>query len=268
MTDPVSSEALAAARAYEALHVPALFRQFTGPMASAAGIEAGHRVLDVACGTGVLAREAARRVGPDGSVTGLDATPGMLAIARELGPGLQWREGFAQELPFEDRSFDTVVCQFGLMFFPDRVAALREMLRVLVPGGGLAIAVWDSLERSQAYPEFVALLEEMAGTAAADALRAPFVLGDDAQLVDLLREAGATSIEVERHMGTARFPDIQTMVEADLRGWLPVMGVTLSEDVMRRILAGTVSLLARYLTPKGNLEFQAPALVARAAKTD
>lgn len=73
----------------------------------------------------------------------------MLAVARQLEPAVDWREGFAESLPFPDESFDAVVSQFGLMFFTDRRQALREMLRVLVPGGRLAVAVWDSLENPQ-----------------------------------------------------------------------------------------------------------------------
>jgi ubiquinone/menaquinone biosynthesis C-methylase UbiE len=142
-----SQEEIAAADAYEGLHVPALFQQWAPRLVEAAGVRSGHRVLDVACGTGVLAREAAATVGGDGFVAGLDASPGMLAVAERLAPEIEWRRGAAESLPYEDRSFDAVVSQFGLMFFRDRSAALREMSRALAPGGRLAVAVWESLER-------------------------------------------------------------------------------------------------------------------------
>ncbi|MCP5199535.1 MAG: methyltransferase domain-containing protein [Gammaproteobacteria bacterium] len=251
--------AVAAATAYEQLHVPALFRQFAPLLADAAGIGAGQRVLDVACGTGVVAREAAARVGDDGRVCGLDAAAGMLAVAAQLAPGVDWREGDACALPYADASFDAVTSQFGLMFFPDRARAAAEMLRVLVPGGRFAVAVWDALERSAGYPDLVDLLERRAGRAAADALRAPFVLGDRDALAALFRDAGASTVDVVTHHGTARFPSVRALVEADLRGWLPVMGVELDDDLVESLLAAAEPLLQPYVTPAGTVEFDAPA---------
>ena len=120
----------------------------------------------------VLAREAALRLGNEGLVAGLDVSPGMLAVAKRLAPTIEWREGAAESLPYEAESFDAVVSQFGMMFFQDRGTALREMMRVLAPGGRMAVAVWESLDKSEAYPREVALLERLAGQRAADALRA------------------------------------------------------------------------------------------------
>lgn len=235
-------------------------------MVQAAGVRPGHRVLDVACGTGVLAREAARHLGEDGFVAGLDAGPGMLAVAGRLAPSIEWRLGAAESLPWDDNTFDAVVSQFGLMFFRDRPAAIREMLRVLVPGGRMAVAVWESLDNSEAYPIEVALLERLAGRPAADALRAPFVLGDRAALAALFQEAGVTRVQVATHHGKARFPSIRTMVEADLRGWLPVMGVSLTEAQIASILTEAEEALGRHVTAAGTVEFDAPAHIVTGAK--
>ncbi|MGB5621135.1 MAG: methyltransferase domain-containing protein [Gammaproteobacteria bacterium] len=263
----VASEAeIAAATAYENLHVPALFRQWAPRVMEAAGIQAGDRVLDIACGTGILAREAVSLVGGEGFVAGVDATPGMLAVASHLAPEIEWREGVAESLPYEAESFDATVSQFGLMFFQDRAAAIGEMLRVLTPGGRIAVAVWESLENSEAYPIEVALLEKIGGLPAADALRAPFVLGDRAELTRLFEEAGVASVEVATHHGTASFPGIRTMVEADLRGWLPVMGVVLTEEQIERILSEAEQALSQYLTADGTVEFDSPAHIVTGRK--
>ncbi len=256
---PASQEQIAAATAYENLHVPAMFRPWAAKVVAAAEIRTGDRVLDVACGTGILAREALPHVGGDGFVAGLDPDPGMLTVAKRLAPSVEWREGVAASIPYDDGFFNTVISQFGLMFCPDRSAAVREMWRVLAPGGRLAVAVWDSLENSEAYPIEVALLQRLAGRKAADALRAPFVLGDREQLSALFRDAGVTSVEVTTHHGRARFPSIRAMVEADLRGWLPVMGVTLAESQIESILPEAEQGLAQYVTPEGTVEFEAPA---------
>lgn len=268
MDDADLADQIAGARAYEALHVPALFREWCPRVLDAAGVMPGKKVLDVACGTGVLTREAVARVGDAGMVAGIDPGRGMLAVATGLAPDVPWHEGVAESLPFADEMFDAVVSQFGLMFFVDRPQALREMVRVLKPGGGFAIAVWDSLENSEAYPIEVALLERLAGTAAADALRAPFVLGDAEALKALAENSGAESVRVQTHSGTARFPSIRTMVEADLRGWLPVMGVHLDEDLIEAILKEAESALADYVTEDGAVVFAAPAQILTGSRQE
>ena len=255
MSDPQLQEQIAAATAYEELFVPALFQQWAPLVLRAAKIQPGHRVLDVACGTGVLAREAASHVGVSGHTAGLDITPGMVEVARRLAPAIAWHQGPADALPFPDQSFDAVVSQFGLMFFPDRPKALREMLRVLVAEGHLAVAVWDALDNIPAFADEVALLERIAGAQAADALRAPFVLGEPSGLVQLAHEAGIASVAVTTHEGTAHFPSIRSLVEADLRGWLPVMGVFLEEGKIQHILAEAEDALRPHANEQGHAVF-------------
>jgi len=251
-------EAVAGAEAYEALHVPSLFQEWTSRVLDAAAVSEGQRVLDIACGTGVLARDALRRVGSDGMVVGVDPNVGMLTVARGISQDIDWREGLAEDLPVEEASFDRVVSQFGMMFFRDRVKALREVSRTLVPGGRFAIAVWDALENSPAYAAEVQLLDEMAGSAAADALRAPFVLGDAEGLRETFAEADLDA-EVDTIVGRASFPSVRAMVEADLRGWLPVMGVELREEQISDILEAAEGRLAEFVEADGHMEFDSSA---------
>lgn len=251
MRDLAPQPRLDAATAYEELFVPALFQQWAPRIADAVQLRPGQRVLDVACGTGVFAREAATRVGTGGSVAGLDENPGMLGVAERRAPDIVWRQGNAESLPYADRSFDAVVCQFGLMFFAHRRKALQEMLRVLAPDGRLAVAVWDSVERIPAYSAEVDLVQRLAGDRAADALRMPFALGNPEDLVTLIEEAGAVSTSVATVPGVARFPGITRVVEADLRGWLPLVGVDLSEERIQSILGSAEQALGRWTRAEG-----------------
>jgi hypothetical protein len=152
------------------------------------------------------------------------------------------------------------------MFFSDRHQAIREMLRVLVPGGRLVVAVWDSLANTPAYAAEVALLDRLAGPQAADALRAPFVLGDRQTLAALFVAAGASLIDITTQPGEAQFPSVSVMVEADLRGWLPLMGVVLTEEQITVILQEADDVLGPYVTPEGMVVFETPAHIITAVK--
>ena len=260
MNDDRSDE-LTPAEAYETSMVPALFREWPPRVLAAARVAPGDRILDVACGTGVLARAALERVGSEGSVAGLDLNPGMLAVAERLEPAVEWREGSAEALPWADGTFDAVVSQFGLMFFPDRRRALSEMVRVVGAGGRLSIAVWDALERTPAYAAEVAIIERVSGRRAAAPLTLPFALGDPAALRALFEEAGIGPVTIERHVGQGRFPDVRSMVAADVLGWLPMVGVQLPEDEVEQILAESEEELREFVAEDGSVAFEMPALI-------
>jgi SAM-dependent methyltransferase len=256
-----------AANGYQDQLVPALMEEWAPRVAEAARIGTGDAVLDVACGTGVLTREAARRAGPTGVVTGLDLSPAMLAVAARLSPTLQWKQASADQLPFPDQSFDAVVSQFGLMFFPDQIAGLHEMMRVLKPGGRLAVAVWGSLAETPAYAAEVELVERLAGRAAADALRAPFVLGDPRRMAELCSAAGIVRARVALQPGRGRFPNIRSMVEVDVRDWLQIAGIKLEEDLIERILQESETALRPFVTLEGDgVTFASPAVLATATR--
>jgi len=135
MDQTVPEDLVNAGRGYETLFVPALFDPWARHLLEGAGVEEGPHGLDIACGTGVLARSALSRVGRNGRVVGADPAPGMLAVAREVEPGVDWILCSAEALDVEDESFDAVMSQFGMMFFADRNQSAREMYRALKPGG-------------------------------------------------------------------------------------------------------------------------------------
>ena len=254
-----------AAEIYEDFFVPSLFEQWATVVTDAARIQAGDRVLDVACGTGVLTRTAAHRVGPTGWVGGLDMNEGMLAVAARKAPGIEWRHGQAESLPFESASLDAVVCQFGLMFIEDRTRAVQEMWRVLRPGGRAAVAVWDRLEHAPGYAAMAALLRRLFGDDAAEGLVAPFNMGDASRLKALFDAAGFPHAQMTTRQGTARFPSIEDWVRTEVYGW--VLGDVLSEAQVVQLLAEAERALAQFADAEGRVAFAAPAHILWAAKS-
>lgn len=253
------------AEVYEEFFVPALFQQWGRRVAAEAGIEPGERVLDVACGTGVLACAAAEIVGPGGAVVGLDPNEEMLAVARRKSVRVEWQVGRAEALPFPDESFDAVVSQFGFMFFEDRRAALREMLRVLRPGGRLAVAVCDALEHSPGYAALAELLQRLFGDSVADAFRAPFVLGDPELLLAICREAEVAEAKVMQHLGTVRFASIKSLISTE-RACVWTLGGMLDDAQFERLQKDAEQALRAFVTADGAVAFSMPTLIVTATK--
>lgn len=265
MKDPAPALVTAAA-AYEQLLAPALFEQWTHQVADAARIAVGQEVLDVACGTGRLARAASARVGPRGSVTAVDLNPAMLEVAASLAPEIEWREAPAESLPFADETFDAVISQFGLMFFEDRQAALREMNRVLRSGNHLAVAVFDSTDRVEAYGEMARVFDRNVGESVGDALRYPFSLGDVGELESLFTAAGMPDVQIESHVGVGRFDSVQQMVMGDVAGWFPVAGIEVDEKSLSAIVEDAEVSLRRFVQSDGSVEFPLPVHIMIAQK--
>ncbi len=266
MTSPNIKQMEQAAVAYEETLVPALFHRWAEVVADHAGLTPGQRVLDVACGTGILARAAASRVGSTGTVVGLDVNPGMLEVARQQAPWIHWEEGRAESLPFAPASFDAVLSQFGLMFFQDRQRALADMRRVLAPGGSLAVAVLGSLDEIPAYAFLASVVHSLMGHDVADLLRAPFALGDPPMLEHLFTEAGIASPVVHTHSGTAEFPSVRDMVLADVRSWFPLAGVHLKEAIVDDLVTDAEMALERYVEPEGRVQFDVTVHVVTARR--
>jgi len=254
-----------AADVYEEFFVPALFCGWAGPVTDAAGLKPGDRVLDVACGTGVLAREASTRIQPGGSVVGVDINDGMLAVARRKSPEIEWQRGQAESLLFDDGSFDAVVSQFGLMFFEDRVEALREMWRVLKPGGRLAVAVWDSLDNTPGYAAVTGLLQRLFGDRVADGIQAPFNLGDKAILLPLFTAAGIPDAKIRTMQGVACFPSIESWVHTDIKGW--TLADLIDDEQYETLQQEAQRELRQFARDDGTVEFRAPAHIVAAVKS-
>jgi ubiquinone/menaquinone biosynthesis C-methylase UbiE len=254
-----------AAEVYDEFFLPALFEEWPERLLEAARVGPGQTVLDVACGTGVLAMSVAGKVGPQGSVVGLDINEGMLAVARTKDENIDWRHGQAESLPFPDQSFDAVVSQFGLMFFENRQAAIGEMCRVLRPGGRLAIAVWDSLDNTPGYAAVTELLRRLFGKQAAQAIEAPYSLGDKQALQALLNQAGLTTARIETLPGTARFPSIESWMHTDIKGW--TLASLLDDAQFKLLLKEARRELQRFAGPDGSVKFSAPAHIITASKS-
>src|SRR5258707_14684 len=172
-----------------------------------------------------------------------------IAMTRRMAPGIEWRSGRAEALPFADRSFDAVLSQFGLMFFEDRNAALKEMWRVLRPGGHLAVAVWGPLDQSPGYAAMTALLQRLFGERIADELRAPFRLGDPALFGSLFAKAGIPEAKIHSADGTARFPSIETWVHTDIKGW--TLADRIDDAQYQKLLSEARTVLRPYLAGDG-----------------
>lgn len=165
-----------AAENYQRNFVPAIATPASAGLLAAADLKAGERVLDVACGTGIIARLAAARVGPTGSVSAIDVASDMIDVAKATPaptePAIEWHVGDATSLPFDDEQYDVVTCQMGLMFVEDRTAAVAEMRRALVPGGRVVV----------------------------------FSMHDPAAVADLLRAAGLRDIDAHESTATFQLP--------------------------------------------------------------
>lgn len=253
-----------AAEVYEEFFLPALFQEWAPRVAAAANIRPGQSVLDVACGTGVLTREVAARVGPNGSVVGLDVNEGMLAVANREAPAIGWRLGTAEALPFENERFDAVVSQFGLMFFTDRRAALTEMMRVLRSGGHLAVAVWDTLDNTVGYAALGSLMQRLFGDQFTEAFGGPFVLGDPKVLASLFAEAGISNAQITTQTGTVRFPSIDAWLHTEIKGWILADQVT--DAQFDRLLKESGEVLQPFVTSEGTVAFPSPAHIVTARK--
>ena len=258
-----------ASEAYERYIVQAFMQGWTHALLDVATLAAGTRVLDVACGTGVVARQAAIRVGKHGHVVGVDLNAGMLAMARMLpqssGASIEWKEGNVTALPFPEASFDVVLCQQGLQFFPDKPAALRDMRRVLMPTGHLVLSVWRQISHCPWQRAVADALERHVSMDAALGIRGAFALGDREELRALVSAAGFRTIRVRIDSQMIRYPSLDEFVPGYLSA-TPVAGIVAKLDQPTRaaILQEVKTSLQPYVDDDGvAAPMEAHALVAK-----
>jgi SAM-dependent methyltransferase len=234
------------AELYEERFVPALFTHWVDAVLDAAGVRAGQDVLDVACGTGIVTRHAAERVGATGHVTGLDLNPAMLEVASRVRPDLTWHQGDVAALPFDDDSFDVVTCQSAAMFFPDLVGALREMGRVTRPGGAVAVQAFDLREEQPAYGPWIAMVTRHAGKDALRMLGTYWVLGDRDLMRNRCASAGLRVTAVHDYERPAHFPSVEAMVLTEVNA--TPLADRLSQSELDAIIADSYTVYEPFRT--------------------
>lgn len=207
---------------YQRYLVPAVTALWAADLLARIGPRPGERVLDVACGTGVVARAAAEQVGASGHVAAIDVNPTMLDVARRLDPpagaSIAWQQASALELPYGEGSFDVVLCQLGLQFFPDPEAALREMRRVLVSRGRLGLSVYSAIAETPAALGLADALDQHIGGDASRPKRSEHSLADAAELRRLVADSGFDEINISTVTKTLRFPSVSDWVRIQLSG--------------------------------------------------
>ncbi|MGC1549220.1 MAG: methyltransferase domain-containing protein [Rhodanobacter sp.] len=208
------------AEAYEAALVPGLIAPWAEVIASEAQIEAGMRVIDVACGSGVATRYAARLCGMSGKATGVDIDLGMIEVARTVATSdnlpTEYHYGSASELPFDSESFDAALCLQGLQYFPDQPKAMAELHRVMQPNSRLVVITWSEMQSCKGYWAMISALERR--NIDATAMRKPFALSDPVAMRALAEDAGFKRVAIRTEQRPARFPSARCFVDAMAQG--------------------------------------------------
>jgi ubiquinone/menaquinone biosynthesis C-methylase UbiE len=224
---------------YERHLVGPLFQPWAEMTLEEIKLSPGDRVLDIACGTGIVARLAKERLGDDAYVLGVDLSGDMLAVARTVAPDIHWREGSASALPLRDEErFDAVVCQQGLQFFADKAAAAAQMRRALMPGGKLAVATWRSDDEIPFFRELRRVAERHLGSIADQR----YSFGDAGSLETLLRDAGFHGVRSRIVSCTIRFKDGASFVRMNSMAFVGMSAAAKAmEDGERKRVLETIA---------------------------
>lgn len=234
---------LSAAEAYEERFVPSIFAEWAPHTIEAAGLRSGGRLVDLACGTGIVARTAAELTSPD-RIVGVDLNQAMLTVATRVAPSIDWRQGDVADLPVEDNSADAVTCQMAMMFFPDLTAAFAEMRRVVRDDGRIGVVVPAALEAQPAYRPFVEIASRHAGPDARDLLNTYWRCGDLDQLAEAARVGGLELVDGRLRTGTAAFESADDFVTTEIAG--SPLAEQLDQPTIDRIVAEVGAELREY----------------------
>jgi ubiquinone/menaquinone biosynthesis C-methylase UbiE len=235
---------------YERVLVQPLFRPFADELVARLKPQAGDSLIDIACGTGIVARIGRERLGPTARIVGVDQAPGMLGVARSVDPTIEWREGRASALPVgEGETFSLLTCHQGLQFFPEKAAATREMRRVLAAGGRVAIGCWRSLQDTPTVLELNQVAERHVGPIRDS--RHSF--GNPEELRTLLADNGFDNVAVDTFTHDVRFADGNLFANLNAMAVIGMTetGKTLSEtergELARQIVAESREVISRYM---------------------
>ncbi|MDA9406354.1 class I SAM-dependent methyltransferase [Bradyrhizobium sp. CCBAU 45384] len=256
---------------YERYLVPAITAKWAADLVERAGVRPGEPVLDVACGTGIVARLASLRTGR-GRVTALDLNQGMLAVARAASGGdgaIEFIDGSALDLPFADGAFHVVLCQLGLQFFPDQAKALREMRRVLQPGGRLAVSVYSPIENTPGAHVFVEALDRVLGGEASRIKRGEHSFATAGDLQELIRNAEFENVQVDTVVQQIAFPSVLDYVRFQLLAtpMAALLGDRPDSErraVIDKIASGVTDMSAAEMLQGGGFSFPQEAYVGTA----
>ena len=239
---------------YEQWLVGPLFRPWAEMLPEELRLAPGDRVLDLACGTGIVARVARERLGDSGRIVGIDISSDMLAVACAAAPDIDWREGNAGALPLHaGERFDVVVCQQGLQFFPDKPGAAAQMRGALAPGGRLAVSTWRSDDEIPFFRDLRRMAERHLGPIADER----FSFGDAAALETLLCKAGFDQVDVRtvsrstRLEHAAAFVHLNTMALVGMSAAGRAMGEQERRSAVESIARDSEETLERYADEAG-----------------
>ena len=242
--------------AYEQYLVPGFFKPWAEKLVQLSSPSPGSTILDVACGTGIVARTVASKAGSNARITGLDINQQMLDKASEMaeksGLEINWQQGGAGDLPFEDNRFDHLFCQQAMQFFPEPQQVLKEMFRVLKPGGALALNILRSIQHNPAYKILAHELEEHAGETAGTMMRSPFRDWDQKTIRGMVTEAGFGDIQIHLEIISMRYPSPEEFLRREAAS-SPLAGEieAMEPDIRRDLIDDLNKSIETYTDDRG-----------------
>lgn len=252
------------ARLYESGLVPAFFAHLADHIVESVDIQEGDRILDVGCGTGVLARAIAKRNGREDRIVGIDLNEAMLAVARDHSPKIKWQQGNACELPFPDASFQIVLSQGMMNHCPEPVTAFREMWRIQDTPGKLVVAFDAPFTDTSIYYHYTEVVRRVCSPEAIALFDAICALGERGNFTDILAEAGIAHAQVRRWDCPVYLPSIENLVEADVKA--TAISDFVDDETYQKLLSVAQDELAVYCKNDGSIESSLPVFIVTARK--